>query len=144
MKLTMTCLLTLLLCSTWAHARDERIKIPLAGFFDTPDAQAKLSGDVRFFFGEQSHPKPNRIYGEFRSNKKTSSFAKSDDEACSWALLSALLSLHDRALREGGNAVINIRSNYKNMPFVSETEYECGAGGFVAGVALVGTVVSIP
>lgn len=116
----------------------------MADVLNGPNAQAKLVGGVKFFFGEQAHPEPEQVYGEFRTNKKTSSFGKSDEEACPWAMLSALISLHDRALREGGNAVINIKSNYKNVQFVSDTEYECGAGAFVAGVALIGTVVRLP
>ena len=57
-------------------------------------------------------------------------------------MLSALISLRDRAEDMGGNAVTKIVSYYKKDTFSSETEYECHAGGFVAGVALKGTVSS--
>ena len=43
----------------------------------------------------------------------------------------------------GGNAVINIKSNYKNVEFTSETEYECGAGAVTGGVAFVGEIVKL-
>jgi hypothetical protein len=46
-------------------------------------------------------------------------------------------------LREGGNAVTNIHSVYKNAPFNSDSEYECGAGAIMGGVALRGTVVKL-
>ena len=39
------------------------------------------------------------------------------------------------------DAVVNIESNYKNRQFSSETEFECGAGAIMAGVALKGTLV---
>jgi uncharacterized protein YbjQ (UPF0145 family) len=144
MKLFFTVLMLIPLLCTNAHARDDRLKFPIQSFMQSENAKAKLNADVRFFFGDQAHPQPTQTMGEFRTNKKTNAFNKSDQEACEWALLSALMSLQDRALREGGNAVINIKSNYKNLQFVSATEYECGAGGFVAGVALIGTVVKLP
>ena len=36
--------------------------------------------------------------------------------------------LQERAKREGGNAVINIKSVYKNENVENNTEYLCGAG----------------
>jgi uncharacterized protein YbjQ (UPF0145 family) len=54
-----------------------------------------------------------------------------------------MISLQDRAIAEGGNAVVNIRSFYKKRDFTSATEFECGAGAMVAGVALVGDVVKL-
>jgi hypothetical protein len=44
----------------------------------------------------------------------------------------------------GGNAIVNIRSNYKNVEFSSETEYECGAGNVTGGTVFVGDVVKLP
>jgi uncharacterized protein YbjQ (UPF0145 family) len=51
--------------------------------------------------------------------------------------------LQDRVRKEGGNAVINIRSNYRNVERESATEFTCGAGAIVAGVALKGEVVTL-
>ena len=59
------------------------------------------------------------------------------------AVCGARLTLHQRALTLGANAVINIRSNYKNNMTKSDTEYTCGAGKFVAGVALIGDFVIV-
>jgi uncharacterized protein YbjQ (UPF0145 family) len=58
-------------------------------------------------------------------------------------MLSALIELRANALEQGGNAVVNIVSYYKKVPFSSPTEYECHAGAFVAGVALKGTIVKL-
>ncbi|WP_316247576.1 hypothetical protein [Pseudoalteromonas sp. BZK2] len=58
-------------------------------------------------------------------------------------MLSALKALQERAVREGMNAVVNIQSYYKKREFVSQTEYQCGAGTFIAGVALKGTLVKL-
>lgn len=70
-------------------------------------------------------------------------FNKTDEKACNWAFLSAMIALKDRAVREGGNAVINIKSNYKNNLTSSEKTFQCGAGALMAGVALTGEVVTL-
>lgn len=126
-----------------ANARDDELKFPIDEAMQSEAFQSELGSDVQFYWGGQSHPPVAQKFGEFPTNKKTNAFNKSDKEACEWVLLSALISLRDRALREGGDAVVGIKSNYKNQEFVSETEYECGAGAFVAGVALKGTVVKL-
>jgi uncharacterized protein YbjQ (UPF0145 family) len=124
-----------------AAARDDRITFPLAEAMSTPEAQGKLDGSVKFYFSGQPTPSAQQTYGTFTSNKKTNAFNKSDKEACEWAFLSAMIALQDRAKREGGNAVVDIHSVYRNNEFKSATEYECGAGKVMAGVALRGTVV---
>ena len=58
-------------------------------------------------------------------------------------MISALLELRDRAVREGGNAVIKVVSYYNKQEIPDTTEYECHTGAFVAGVALKGTVVKL-
>jgi uncharacterized protein YbjQ (UPF0145 family) len=105
--------------------------------------QGILLDNVKLYFAGQDHPPVLKAFGEFRTNKKTNAFNKSDKEACEWVLFSALKALQQRAHDLGGNAVIDIKSNYKNREFVSATEFQCGAGNIVAGVALKGTVVTL-
>lgn len=124
-------------------ARDERVRFPVAEALTTADAQEQLDQGVQFFFGSAAHPEVERSFGVFTSNKKTNAFGKSDKQACEWAFLSAMLSFQDRALAEGGDAVINIESYYKKGTFVSATEYECGAGNIMAGVTFRGEVVKL-
>jgi hypothetical protein len=124
-------------------ARDTRNHFPINDAMETPDAKEKLGQDVKFYFGKSSHPPVAKNFGEFMSNKKTNAFNKSDKIACEWAFLSALLTFQQRAKNLGGDAVINIRSYYKKNDFSSETEYECGAGTFVAGVTFKGEVVKL-
>ncbi len=125
-----------------ADARDKVGQFSVADFMANPEHAEKLAG-VRFFFGDQPHPEVIRELGEDRTNLKTNAFGKKDAIACDWVMLSAMLALHNRALQLGANAVINIKSNYKNNIVSSSTEYSCGAGAFVAGVALIGTFVTI-
>jgi uncharacterized protein YbjQ (UPF0145 family) len=54
-----------------------------------------------------------------------------------------MLALKDRAVKEGGNAVINIKSNYKNNLTSNKETFQCGAGAVIAGVALTGEVVKL-
>ena len=136
--------LATLLAGTAAHARDDHIQFPIKDALETSAAQSKLDKTVKLFFGKQGHAKPVLSMGEWKTNKKSNAFNKSDKEACEWVFLSAVLELQERARAEGGNAVVNIRSNYKNHERSSETEYTCGAGGLMAGVAFKGTVVKLP
>jgi hypothetical protein len=131
------------LLTTAAHARDTALKLPIKDAMETAEAKSQLGGDVKFFFGDQSHPAAKTTLGTYTSNKKTNFANKSDKEGCEWVFLSAMVALKQRALAEGGNAVINIQSYYKKKEFSSATEYECHAGAFVGGVALRGTVVKL-
>jgi uncharacterized protein YbjQ (UPF0145 family) len=132
----------LVLLSADASARTTIHHLDVADIFNNSEYASRLQG-VTFYFGGQSHGKVAKSYGEYRTNKKTNAFNKSDKEACEWVMLSALLALHSRALDLGANAVVNIRSNFKNNLFVSDTQYSCGAGGLMAGVALIGDVVKL-
>jgi len=125
------------------EARNTKYNLPIAGVTQNPEYQNKLGSDVLFYFADQQTARVEQTLGEYVTNKKTNSFNKSDESACQWAFLSALLELRDRAKEEGGNAVINIISFYKKDPFSSRTEYECHAGGVIAGVALKGTVAKL-
>ncbi len=127
-----------------AAARDDRLKFPVEGALAKgQNYKEKIDPQIKLYFGKQPRVKVAKSIGEWTSNKKTNAFNKSDQEACDIAFISAAVSLQDRAKREGGNAVINIHSVYKNDKFESASEYLCGAGTTVAGVALRGTVVTI-
>ncbi|TMH31711.1 MAG: excinuclease ATPase subunit [Betaproteobacteria bacterium] len=147
MKQTVMGLLSLVALSIAipAAARDDRLKFPVdAALAKGQNYKEKLDPQIKLYFGKPSKLKVAKTIGEWTSNKKTNAFNKSDQEACNIAFISAAVSLQDRAKREGGNAVINIHSVYKNDKFESPTEYLCGAGSTMAGVALRGTVVTLP
>lgn len=138
-----TVIITALLASTSAIARDDRKMHPLEDALNTPAAKEKLDLEIKLYFGSSQHPKIEKELGEWKTNKKTNGFNKSDKDACEWTFLSAVLELQERAKKEGGNAVINIKSNYKNQETSSETEYMCGSGALMSGVAFKGTVVKL-
>src|SRR5688572_26875960 len=99
-----------LMCVSVAQARDTNLKLPLKDAMENADAKSRLGTEVKFFFGSQTHPAAKATMGTYTTNKKTNFANKSDKEGCEWAFLSAMLSLKERALAEGGNAVINIQS----------------------------------
>ena len=133
-------------CMTYASAkgRDDHIKLPIQGALEKGQSyKEKVGSDIRMFWGSQKTPAVDRKMGEFTSNKKTNAANKSDQEACDIAFISAVISLQQRARKEGGNAVVNIHSVYKNEDSDSPSEFICGAGKIMAGVALRGTVVKL-
>ena len=105
MKRSLLCLLTLvaLIGMSVGHARDTRLRISIEEAMTTPDAESKLNAGIRFFFGDQEHPEIERQLGTYTSNKKTNAFGKSDQKACKWAILSAMITFQERAITEGGN-----------------------------------------
>lgn len=143
MKLIANLLLaTSLLTVSTVEARDDIGKYPIQSLLESSKAKSALL-DVPLYFADQSYGSESSKYGEVITNKKTNAFNKSDREACEWVMLSALKALQERAIKEGMNAVVNIQSYYKKRKFVSSTEYECGAGTIIAGVALKGTLVKL-
>lgn len=137
-KLILAAVLATLTAS--ASARDDVGKYSVSQLLESSKAKEVLL-DIPLYFATQKHKAVAKKYGEVSTNKKTNAFMKSDTEACEWVMLSALKALQERAVREGMDAVVNIESNYKNRHFASETEFECGAGSVMAGVALKGTLV---
>jgi uncharacterized protein YbjQ (UPF0145 family) len=125
-----------------AQAADDVLHLPFEPVLQSEGSQ-QLDGSVKFFLAGQRTPKAVETKGEFVSNKKANGFGKGSDVSCQRAALSALLSLQDRAKELGGNAVVNIVSYYKKVPYSSPTEYECHDGGLMSGVAFKGTVVRL-
>jgi len=126
-----------------ANARDDKLMFPVKAAVERGIAEGIIDGTVKFYFGDTEHPKVKSEFGEIKTNKKTNAFNKSDLEACQWAFLSAIKAFHQKAKKLGANAVINIQSNYKNNPVKDNTQFQCGAGSWVAGVALKGNFVKL-
>ena len=126
-----------------AQARDTKHLLPIAAALESKDAKQKLDGSVKFYFGPNQTPAVLKKFGSDVSNRKTNAFGKSDEEACNWAFLSAMIALEQRAKELGANAVVNIVSYYKKVEMSSATEFECHAGALIAGVALKGEFVQV-
>jgi hypothetical protein len=131
------------LASPESGARDTKNKWPVADALNAAEAKAKLDPAIKFYFGDAEHPPVAQSFGVYQSNKKTNGVGRTDKEACDWTFLSAMLSFQERARQLGGDAVINIESFYREVPFKSATEYECGSGGLMSGVTFRGEVVKL-
>lgn len=126
------------------YARDTKLLLPIATAMEgAKNAKEKLSGSVKFFFSNQPYPKVLAKVGTSVSNPWTNAFGKSDETACNWVFLSAIIALDKRAQQLGANAVVNIVSYYKNVEMSSPTEFECHAGATIARVTLRGDFVRI-
>ena len=133
----------LIAMNSMAQARNTRYTLKIQDVMSSSDYQQRVGNAVAFYFANQPPPAVAQNFGEFVTNKKTNAFGKSDEAACQWAMLSALIQLRDRALQEGGNAVINVVSYYDRDEIPDKGDYECHAGAVIAGVALKGTVVKL-
>ena len=133
----------LLVSYSTGQARNTLHKVSIEEALAWGEKEGVLKSSVRLYFGDQAHPAVERNLGTYTANRKTNAVGKSDQKACKWAFLSAMVTLQDRAIAEGGNAVVNIHSFYYKNEFSSATEFECGAGAVMAGVTMVGDVVRL-
>ncbi|GAB2502250.1 hypothetical protein [Arenimonas alkanexedens] len=126
-----------------AHARDKRVQFDIASAIAAGKADGSLDGSVTFYFEGQATPRLFAEFGPATTNRKTNAVGKSEQEACQWAMLGALVALQEAAKSRGADAVVGLRSNFKREVFSSPTHYECGAGRLMAGVALLGTYAKV-
>jgi len=144
MKLSRHALLALaaLACATPALAADRTVHLPLQEAVAAAQAAGKIDGSVKFYLAGTG-PQGQVLQRDIVSNKKTNAFAKSDAVACQRAAQSALIALHNSAKQAGADAVTNIVSYYRKVEYKSQTDYECHAGGVIAGVTLRGNLVKV-
>lgn len=133
-------LVTLLLVSvsSVAFAKNDIVTFPLSDVLNSPKAKEVLDPNIQISFG--SGTKGNIIKAQLQSSKKTNAVGKSDQEACNWALLSALKTFQQRAIQEGGTKVINLTGYYYKNSFDSKTQFQCGVGNIMASVTLKGDI----
>jgi hypothetical protein len=131
-------------CATSAHASNRTVLLPLQEAIQAATAAGKLDGSVKFYLADSGPAEARIVERDVVTNRKTNAFAKSDHSACLWAAQSALITLQDAARKAGANAVVNIVSYYKKHENRQSVDYECHAGGVVAGVALKGDLAVLP
>ena len=127
-----------------AQARDERMLFDVKGALESPEGKDRFDDTVSFFWADQAYPKPLQSFDIQTSERKSFAPTRTDAEACQVAFIEALAALRDHAKEVGGNAVVDIKSIYKNREFRSDSQYECRAGYFSTVVTLEGRVVKLP
>jgi hypothetical protein len=127
-----------------ADARDERMLFDIDPVLASADGKDRFDDTIQFSFGERPYPQPQQTFGIHTSERRTFAPIRTDPEACARAFIEALAGLRDAAKAAGANAVVNIKSIYKNREFRSDTQFECRAGYVVTGVSLEGRLVKLP
>lgn len=134
----------ILLLPVVAHAKDEQRLFDIAFVMGSPEARERFDETIRFHWSGQTASAPLQTFKIHTSERKTFSPTRTEREACDQSFVEALAALRDAARAAGANAVVEIKSLYKNREFRSSTEYECRLGYFAAGVTLEGTLVKLP
>ena len=126
-----------------ASARDSTVRVALDSVVAQGRASGALDGSVAFYLDGAKTPKTEAALGAATVNRKTNAFNKSDEDACRWVALTALAALQEAAKKRGANAVVGLVSNFKNREWRDPTQFECHAGGLMAGVAFKGTYARV-
>lgn len=127
-----------------AGAADDRQQHPIKSALDKGQQyKDKISDEIPLYFGGQKTPPVQKKHGEWTATRNSNTFGKDDQVACDIAMIGALVSLQDRARKEGGNAIVNIKSLHKQGDSDSATDYLCTSGRAIARVSLRGTVVTL-
>lgn len=127
-----------------AQARDERMLFDVQPVLASPLGKDRFDETVQFYFGERPYPQPQQTFGVHTSERRSFTPLYSDAEACDRAFVEALAGLRDAAKARGANAVVDIKSIYRNREFRSDTQYECRAGYLATSVSLEGRLVRLP
>lgn len=127
-----------------AQAKDERMLLNIASALGTTEGHDRFDDTVQFLWADQAYPPPVQSYDITTVEHRAFAPTRTDEEACIAAFIDALAALRDHAKELGANAVVNIKSIYRNREFRSDTQFECRAGLFVNNVSLEGRVVKLP
>ncbi|HSC82931.1 MAG TPA: excinuclease [Pseudomonas sp.] len=127
-----------------SQARDTALYPDFQAVLQEATKAGRLDGSVKFYLaGTTPAGTVSVVKAGVTTSQKTNAFGKSDEDACTWVLQSALIRLQNAAKQAGANAVVNIMSNYKNVPYSNASNYECHAGAIMAGVALKGDLANV-
>jgi hypothetical protein len=127
-----------------AHARDDRMLLDIQPVLNGPLGKDRFDDTVQFYWAEQPFPQPLQTFDIQTSERRAFAPTRTEQQACEVAFIEALAALRDHAKELGGNAVVDIKSIYKNREFRSDSQYECRVGYVVTTVSLEGRVVKLP
>lgn len=142
MRQILVLIFTTFILSGCVADRNVPLPHPISEALQFEDYKARLEG-VRFFYGNQPHPAVQKSIGVRTTARRSSMGDQDRKSSCARAFASALLVLKSAAVRDGGDAVINVKSNYKHQEVSSESHFQCASGVLMSGVALKGTVVKL-
>ena len=123
------------------EARDDKYLFPIDQAL-TKHSDS-VAPNIKLYFATQSPEGEPDNLGTYTSRKTTNARFKAPRQSCDWVFISAVLSLQQKAMQLGGDAVVNIHSYYNEIEMSDENVYECHDGKNVSRVALRGTVVKL-
>lgn len=119
------------------YARDDVQTYSIEIIKAQPEYAEKI-GDFQFVFGDSVS---GQQLGTTSSRRSTNGINKSDERACAWAALSALIALKNDAVSTGGSSVHGLKSKVTGAVFSSATEFQCISGFTNSKVFFEGVVV---
>ena len=141
---------TALLASGAASAADQLMNMPIDAALKSPTAANRIDPGIQMSWGF------NRLDGAqnpvlFKTVKRVrrpvsrvqDTPAPTDAELCQTVFVEALQELQQRASSTGNNALMEIRSNWKDDETSSDKTYVCAKGAAYIGVALKATLVKV-
>ena len=96
-----------------------------------------------YYFGDEKHPEIEKNLIEASSTRTVNVTLKFGNNSCIAAFLETLSALQKTAKGYKADAIVNIRSSYKDDQLNSTTNYLCEPGFFVASVGLKADVVTL-
>jgi hypothetical protein len=133
----------LLMTASGAAAASDSIRVERSSALALPEA-SQLDPGIRIYWIGEPHPAPQRDFGVFLGEKRSSSMNRPVEEACRWSLLSALLFLQSVAKQHGANAVVGVHSLDGDQPIPRGTDFACTSSGFSNYVRLRARIVILP
>jgi len=134
-----------------AHARNDKLVLPIIPALSSPGTRQLLAPDVQLRFGsataaaaEVGYPQVevrgvgDPFGGSPGNNNGGRRERRSDDQVCLDAFRKAVVELQKRARSSGASAVVGIVSNYNKVEMDSPDTYECHVGYSRAVVDLKG------
>jgi|SRR5258706_11659398 len=111
---------------------------------NSDDVKSALGHDVAFYLSGMTTPTIQKTFQVVGGRSTTIRGSGTPQKNCLRVLLKVLQTLHDQARRQGGNAVVNIVSDYKNKEVANSSTIECYTGDTVmAHVTLKGFVAVV-
>lgn len=126
-----------------ADARDEQRLLDIAPALASPAGRDRFDDTIAFHWSGAEPPAIERSFAIHTSERKTFLPTRTEQEACEQSFIEALAALRDAARKAGADAVVSIKSLYKNREFRSPVQYECRLSYFSASVTLEGRVVKL-
>ena len=126
------------------QAKDDRMLLDIATALGTPAGRDRFDDTVLFLWADQAYAPPVQTFDITTVEHRSFAPIRTDEETCYAAFIDALADLRDHAKQLGANAVVNIKSIYRNREFRSDTQFECRVGYVVNNVSLEGRVVRLP